>query len=219
MQKKLILPVAVLSVAMLTACSTNSDVGQGLDNTTNRTGMNTPGYNQVNNDTRFNRVTYDNNRIISPFNQNTTMNRTTTNNNTNRFNNATTNNVNRTRTNNGLTLGQLQDAANPNTNLNQANDLANNIARMVDSVTGVDSAKTLVVGDTIFIGLDIDHKVSRNNVRKIEQEVHRVVSTTYPDYEVRVTSDRGLFQRTGTFFNNDMNGYNQWENTTRNRNR
>lgn len=205
---------------MLTACSNNSDVGQGLDHTTNRTGMNAPGYNQVNNDTRFNRVTYDNDRFISPFNRNTTMNRTTTNN-TNRFNDITnnnTNNFNRTTTN-GLTLGQLQDAANPNTNLNINNnvDLANEVARMVDGVTGVDSAKTLVVGNTIFVGLDIDHKVSRNNVSKIEQEVHRVVSVTYPGYDVRVTSDRGLFQRTGTFFNDDMNGYNQWERTTSNR--
>lgn len=206
MQKKMILPVAVLSLTMLaaTACAPNGDQGMG---TTNQGYSN--GYNKsarYMNDNDFNRVTnnYGYNTNRSNWN-NTAMDR---------GNNNQFHNFNRTSTNNVAT--PMGDFGNTNGNFGTTNTaaLSNKIAKTANGVRGVDSVKTLIVGNTVYVGLDVDSRVSRRNATRVEQEVHRVLSKAYPGYDVRVTSDRALFQRTGTFFNNDQNNFNMWNRTT-----
>ncbi len=203
MQKKYILPVAVLSLTMLaTACSpTGNDQGMG---TTNQ------GYtNGYTNGNDFNRVT--NNYGNNTMNRNNNWNNTTM----DRGYNNQLHNFNRTSTNNvGPSLGDLRDT-NPNVRTTNVAAEANKIAKTADGVKGVDSVKSLIIGNTVYVGLDVDSRVSRRNAAQVEQEVHRVLSKAYPNYDVRVTSDRALFQRTGTFFNNDQNNFNMWDRTTR----
>lgn len=262
MQKKFILPVAVLSLAMLaTACTTNrSDQGYQGGQGMSPTGQGyTTGKTGYNNTTGFNRVTYRDNygynpmdrTGTSPLNRNTTMNRYS-------GNNWGTTGINRTGMTgttgyngmtgtrapgypytgtgttglnggagfngagyngagyNGAGLGgmTLNDTRNnPSVFTPNVNGQADKIAQMVTGIKGVDSAKSLVAGNVAYIGLDISSKVSRRNAARIEQEAHRVVSRALPGYDVRITSDRGLFQRTGTFFNNDYNNYNGWNRT------
>ncbi len=211
-QKKLLLPVAVLSLAMVaTACTTGPN-NQGMS----PRGQGYSGYTQSGD---YNRVTSYNDFGYNPMNR--------TNNATNRYGNTwgTTGPGNNGYNGyNGVGMGtnnlgfgpSLADVRNTNPNVNTPNTVgqADKIAKMATGVRGVDSAKSLVAGNTAYIGVDINSKVTRRNAARIEQEVHRVVSRALPGYDVRVTSDRALFQRTGTFFNNDVNNFNMFNRTT-----
>lgn len=239
MQKKLLLPVAVLGLALVaTACTTGPNgnnqgmnpTGQGY--TTNPTGYNnTSSYNRVTNrtDYGYNPMNRTGVNRYSGSNWGTTgvgYNGTTgyTGNlgytGYNGYNGygqmGVTNPIGRNYgvgPNNGLTLGDMRNT-NPNVTTPNVVGQADKIAKMATGVKGVDSAKSLVAGNTAYVGLDINSKVTRRNAARIEQEVHRIVTRALPGYDVRVTSDRALFQRTGTFFNNDVNNFNNWNRTT-----
>lgn len=235
MQKKLLLPVAVLSLAMLaTACTgpNSNKVGMSPTGQGYNAGTDHAGYN---NSTSYNRVTnrttdYRNNPFdrtnTGTLNRNYTTNRYSGNNWGTTGTGMLGNNYNNTGTgmlgnnynngaigpNNGLTLSDTR-STNPMVNTPNSTAQANHIARMATGVRGVDSAKSLVAGNTVYVGLDISSKITRRNAARVEQEVHRVVSKALPGYDIRITSDRALFRRTGTFFNNDVNNFNNWNRT------
>jgi len=204
-QKKMILPVAVLGLTMLaTACTPNYRSDQGMtsarDNNPNRVSYRDGAaypygstyrngfpdrYGYTNTDGFNNRAGYTNRGTID---------RTYPDGRTNVTNQAP-NTYGWNRYGNDFNGARDQ---NPNllpTNLNADADRMANIAARVK---GVDSATTFIVGKTAYVGLDINRNVNRNtDIGRVENEVLLALNKAMPKYDIRVTSDKGFFRRIG----------------------
>ncbi|MEX1385051.1 YhcN/YlaJ family sporulation lipoprotein [Hydrogenibacillus schlegelii] len=86
---------------------------------------------------------------------------------------------------------------NPNA-LPDLNAVATRMAGTAASVPGVNRATAVIVGNTAYVGLDIGDAVPRDQALRIERTAADRVARAYPEYNIRVTSDKGLMQRIGT---------------------
>jgi YhcN/YlaJ family sporulation lipoprotein len=84
---------------------------------------------------------------------------------------------------------------NPNYRPTNLNAEADRLAELAADVDGVDSATTVIMGRTAYVGLDIDQSVSRDRILAIEDQVRNKLTRANPRYDIRVTSDRGFFRR------------------------
>ncbi len=86
---------------------------------------------------------------------------------------------------------------NPNYRPTNLNADADRMADLAATVRGVDSAKSIIVGRTAYVGLDIAENLPNRTAPAIETEVYRVLSRAMPSYDIRVTSDKGFLRRIG----------------------
>lgn len=93
----------------------------------------------------------------------------------------------------------LNGAQNVNPNYRPANlnADADRMANLAATVRGVDSAKSIIIGRTAYVGLDIAENLPLRSAPAIESEVYRLLSASMPGYDIRVTSDKGFVQRIG----------------------
>lgn len=97
-----------------------------------------------------------------------------------------------------------------NTRSQVAQDLNAVASRMADqatTVSGVKSATTMIVGNTAYIGLDLGNHVTGTRGTAIEQTVANTVARAFPEYDIRVTSDKGFWQRITNLGNRLPQGY------------
>lgn len=88
-------------------------------------------------------------------------------------------------------------SVNPNYRPANLNADADRMANLAATVRGVDSSKSIIMGRTAFVGLDIAENLPNRTAPAIETEVHNLLSKQMPGYDIRVTSDKGFFRRIG----------------------
>lgn len=88
--------------------------------------------------------------------------------------------------------GMLNNRQNVRQDLNA---VATRMADRAATVNGVKSATAMIVGNTAYIGLDLVNQATGTRATAIEQTVANTVARAFPEYDIRVTSDKGFWQR------------------------
>lgn len=74
-------------------------------------------------------------------------------------------------------------------------DLAEQLTRAADDVPGVDRATVVVSGSDTVIGIRVRENLADQQVKVIEQQVHAAARSVSPNMNIRITSDKAMFDR------------------------
>ncbi|MBE3597035.1 MAG: YhcN/YlaJ family sporulation lipoprotein [Hydrogenibacillus sp.] len=78
------------------------------------------------------------------------------------------------------------------------NAVATRMANTAARVPGVNNATAVIIGNTAYVGLDLGGGVRQTSSLSVEQQVADRIGRAFPEYNIRVTSDKGLMQRIAT---------------------